>query len=155
MGSTAETQSTPVQVTDDETALFAIQLASASVLPMALKSSRDHGQELFSHVCIWELFSSSDQKPRSSGHAWPYPPSSYGLLRPHLLRTYTSRRRRPALRAWSSLQIFHQERRWCLDSCSLSPESWQGLHGKLVSIYEATPKIVISVPLIYLIMLNI
>nr|VDD31986.1 unnamed protein product [Brassica oleracea] len=52
MGSTAETQSTPVQVTDDETALFAIQLASASVLPMALKSSRDHGQELFSHVCI-------------------------------------------------------------------------------------------------------
>ncbi|CAN6861224.1 flavone 3'-O-methyltransferase 1-like [Brassica napus] len=39
MGSTAQTQSTPVQVTDDETALFAIQLASASVLPMALKSA--------------------------------------------------------------------------------------------------------------------
>ncbi|KAJ4875630.1 Flavone 3'-O-methyltransferase 1 [Raphanus sativus] len=39
MISTAETQSTPVQVTDDETALFAIQLASASVLPMALKSA--------------------------------------------------------------------------------------------------------------------
>uniref|UniRef100_M4CFM7 Uncharacterized protein n=1 Tax=Brassica campestris TaxID=3711 RepID=M4CFM7_BRACM len=39
MGSTAETHSTPVQVTDDETALFAIQLASASVLPMALKSA--------------------------------------------------------------------------------------------------------------------
>ncbi|EFH40566.1 O-methyltransferase 1 [Arabidopsis lyrata subsp. lyrata] len=39
MGSTAETQLTPVQVTDDEAALFAMQLASASVLPMALKSA--------------------------------------------------------------------------------------------------------------------
>uniref|UniRef100_A0A1J3FWY0 Flavone 3'-O-methyltransferase 1 n=1 Tax=Noccaea caerulescens TaxID=107243 RepID=A0A1J3FWY0_NOCCA len=39
MGSTAETQITPVQVTDNEAALFAMQLASASVLPMALKSA--------------------------------------------------------------------------------------------------------------------
>lgn len=41
MGSTAETQITPVQVTDDEAALFAMQLASASVLPMVLKSALD------------------------------------------------------------------------------------------------------------------
>lgn len=39
MGSTAETQITPVQVTDDEAALFAMQLVSASVLPMALKAA--------------------------------------------------------------------------------------------------------------------
>ncbi|CAH2070010.1 unnamed protein product [Thlaspi arvense] len=39
MGSRKETQLTPLQITDDETALFAIQLASASVLPMALKSA--------------------------------------------------------------------------------------------------------------------
>ncbi|XP_010446534.1 PREDICTED: flavone 3'-O-methyltransferase 1-like [Camelina sativa] len=41
MGSTGETQITPVQVTDDEAALFAMQLASASVLPMALKAALD------------------------------------------------------------------------------------------------------------------
>ncbi|XP_010520933.1 PREDICTED: flavone 3'-O-methyltransferase 1-like [Tarenaya hassleriana] len=39
MGSTAETQITPAQVSDDEANLFAMQLASASVLPMVLKSA--------------------------------------------------------------------------------------------------------------------
>ncbi|CAN8248235.1 unnamed protein product [Cochlearia groenlandica] len=39
MVTTAETQITPVKVTDDEAALFAMQLASASVLPMALKTA--------------------------------------------------------------------------------------------------------------------
>ncbi|CAH2070013.1 unnamed protein product [Thlaspi arvense] len=37
MGEMVETQITPVQVTDDEASLFAMQLSSASVLPMALK----------------------------------------------------------------------------------------------------------------------
>ncbi|KAJ4875628.1 Flavone 3'-O-methyltransferase 1 [Raphanus sativus] len=41
MGSTTETQITPVQVTDDEAALFAMQLASASVLPIVLKTALD------------------------------------------------------------------------------------------------------------------
>ncbi|KAL1218688.1 Flavone 3'-O-methyltransferase 1 [Cardamine amara subsp. amara] len=39
MGTKAETQITPDQVTDDEAALFAMQLTTASVLPMALKSA--------------------------------------------------------------------------------------------------------------------
>lgn len=42
MGSTgqaAETQMTPTQVSDEEANLFAMQLASASVLPMVLKSA--------------------------------------------------------------------------------------------------------------------
>ncbi|KAL5540012.1 hypothetical protein UlMin_043967 [Ulmus minor] len=37
MGSTAETQMTPTQVSDEEANLFALKLASASVLPMVLK----------------------------------------------------------------------------------------------------------------------
>lgn len=39
MGSTGETQMTPVQVSDEEANLFAIQLTSASVLPMVLKTA--------------------------------------------------------------------------------------------------------------------
>ncbi|CAI0453222.1 unnamed protein product [Linum tenue] len=39
MGSSAETQMTPTQVSDEEANLFAMQLASASVLPMVLKSA--------------------------------------------------------------------------------------------------------------------
>ncbi|CAI0397630.1 unnamed protein product [Linum tenue] len=39
MGSTPETQMTPTQVSDEEANLFAMQLASASVLPMVLKSA--------------------------------------------------------------------------------------------------------------------
>ncbi|GMY07636.1 caffeic acid 3-O-methyltransferase [Fagus crenata] len=39
MGSTGETQMTPTQVSDEEANLFAMQLASASVLPMVLKSA--------------------------------------------------------------------------------------------------------------------
>ncbi|XP_050237154.1 caffeic acid 3-O-methyltransferase [Mercurialis annua] len=39
MGSTGETQITPTQVSDEEANLFAMQLASASVLPMVLKSA--------------------------------------------------------------------------------------------------------------------
>nr|NP_001295701.1 caffeic acid 3-O-methyltransferase [Jatropha curcas]ACT87981.1 caffeic acid O-methyltransferase [Jatropha curcas] len=39
MGSIAETQMTPTQVSDEEANLFAMQLASASVLPMVLKSA--------------------------------------------------------------------------------------------------------------------
>nr|prf caffeic acid O-methyltransferase [Stylosanthes humilis] len=39
MGSTGETQITPTVVSDEEANLFAMQLASASVLPMVLKSA--------------------------------------------------------------------------------------------------------------------
>ncbi|KAM2281078.1 caffeic acid 3-O-methyltransferase-like [Malus sylvestris] len=39
MGSTVETQMTPTQVSDEEANLFAMQLASASVLPMVLKAA--------------------------------------------------------------------------------------------------------------------
>lgn len=39
MGSTGETQITPTHVSDEEANLFAMQLASASVLPMILKSA--------------------------------------------------------------------------------------------------------------------
>nr|KJB23957.1 hypothetical protein B456_004G125600 [Gossypium raimondii] len=39
MGSTGETQMTPTQVSDEEANLFAMQLTSASVLPMVLKSA--------------------------------------------------------------------------------------------------------------------
>ncbi|CAH2047952.1 unnamed protein product [Thlaspi arvense] len=39
MSSTAETQITSVQVPDEETSLFVMQLASASVLPMVLQSA--------------------------------------------------------------------------------------------------------------------
>ncbi|TQD94518.1 hypothetical protein C1H46_019763 [Malus baccata] len=39
MGSTPETQMTPTQVSDEEANLFAMQLASASVLPMVLKAA--------------------------------------------------------------------------------------------------------------------
>ncbi|KAJ6887680.1 caffeic acid 3-O-methyltransferase 1 [Populus alba x Populus x berolinensis] len=39
MGSTGETQMTPTQVSDEEAHLFAMQLASASVLPMILKTA--------------------------------------------------------------------------------------------------------------------
>ncbi|MBA0773572.1 hypothetical protein Gotri_008839 [Gossypium trilobum] len=39
MGSISETQMTPTQVSDEEANLFAMQLASASVLPMVLKSA--------------------------------------------------------------------------------------------------------------------
>ncbi|KAL5145757.1 Caffeic acid 3-O-methyltransferase [Glycine soja] len=39
MGSAAETQITPTHVSDEEANLFAMQLASASVLPMVLKSA--------------------------------------------------------------------------------------------------------------------
>lgn len=39
MGSSGETQMTPTQVSDEEANLFAMQLASASVLPMVLKSA--------------------------------------------------------------------------------------------------------------------
>ena len=39
MDSTGETQMTPTQVSDEEANLFAMQLASASVLPMVLKSA--------------------------------------------------------------------------------------------------------------------
>ncbi|XP_068330048.1 caffeic acid 3-O-methyltransferase-like [Pyrus communis] len=39
MGSTGETQMTPTQVSDEETNLFAMQLASASVPPMVLKAA--------------------------------------------------------------------------------------------------------------------
>ncbi|KAF2299180.1 hypothetical protein GH714_030908 [Hevea brasiliensis] len=39
MDSTSETQMTPTQVSDEEANLFAMQLASASVLPMVLKSA--------------------------------------------------------------------------------------------------------------------
>lgn len=39
MGSTAETQMTPTQISDEEANLFAVQLTSASVLPMVLKSA--------------------------------------------------------------------------------------------------------------------
>lgn len=39
MGSTTETQMTPTQVSDEEANLFAMQLTSASVLPMVLKSA--------------------------------------------------------------------------------------------------------------------
>ncbi|KHN23295.1 Caffeic acid 3-O-methyltransferase isoform B [Glycine soja] len=39
MGSTGETQITPTYVSDEEANLFAMQLASASVLPMVLKSA--------------------------------------------------------------------------------------------------------------------
>ncbi|OAY59596.1 caffeic acid 3-O-methyltransferase [Manihot esculenta] len=39
MGSTAETQMTPTQISDEEANLFAMQLTSASVLPMVLKSA--------------------------------------------------------------------------------------------------------------------
>nr|ABG27066.1 caffeic acid O-methyltransferase [Boehmeria nivea] len=39
MGSTGETQMTPTQVSDEEANLFAMQLASASVLPMVLKTA--------------------------------------------------------------------------------------------------------------------
>ena len=39
MGSSSETQMTPTQVSDEEASLFAMQLASASVLPMVLKSA--------------------------------------------------------------------------------------------------------------------
>ncbi|BFG23611.1 hypothetical protein CerSpe_098850 [Prunus speciosa] len=39
MGSTGETQMTPTQVSDEEANLFAMQLASASVLPMVLKAA--------------------------------------------------------------------------------------------------------------------
>ncbi|XP_050237151.1 caffeic acid 3-O-methyltransferase-like [Mercurialis annua] len=39
MGSIGETQITPTQVSDEEANLFAMQLASASVLPMVLKSA--------------------------------------------------------------------------------------------------------------------
>lgn len=41
MGSTGETQMTPTQVSDEEANLFAMQLASASVLPMVLKTALD------------------------------------------------------------------------------------------------------------------
>ncbi|MBA0835286.1 hypothetical protein Goarm_007573 [Gossypium armourianum] len=41
MGSIGETQMTPTQVSDEEANLFAMQLASASVLPMVLKSAID------------------------------------------------------------------------------------------------------------------
>lgn len=40
-GQTAETQMTPTQVSDEEANLFAMQLASASVLPMVLKAALD------------------------------------------------------------------------------------------------------------------
>jgi len=39
MGSTGETQITPTHISDEEANLFAMQLASASVLPMILKSA--------------------------------------------------------------------------------------------------------------------
>ena len=39
MGSAGETQITPIHVSDEEANLFAMQLASASVLPMILKSA--------------------------------------------------------------------------------------------------------------------
>ncbi|OIW15324.1 hypothetical protein TanjilG_10764 [Lupinus angustifolius] len=39
MGSTGETQITPTHVSDEEANLFAMQLASASILPMVLKSA--------------------------------------------------------------------------------------------------------------------
>ncbi|KAL6123001.1 hypothetical protein ACLB2K_075524 [Fragaria x ananassa] len=39
MGSTGETQMTPTHVSDEEANLFAMQLASASVLPMVLKAA--------------------------------------------------------------------------------------------------------------------
>lgn len=39
MGSSGETQMTPTQVSDEEANLFAMQLASASVLPMVLKAA--------------------------------------------------------------------------------------------------------------------
>ncbi|CAL0327523.1 unnamed protein product [Lupinus luteus] len=39
MGSTDETQITPTHVSDEEANLFAMQLASASILPMVLKSA--------------------------------------------------------------------------------------------------------------------
>lgn len=39
MGSTGETQITPTHISDEEANLFAMQLASASVLPMVLKSA--------------------------------------------------------------------------------------------------------------------
>ena len=39
MGSAGETQMTPTQVSDEEANLFAMQLTSASVLPMILKSA--------------------------------------------------------------------------------------------------------------------
>ncbi|XP_009352092.2 caffeic acid 3-O-methyltransferase-like [Pyrus x bretschneideri] len=39
MGSTGETQMTPTQVSDEEASLFAMQLASVSVLPMVLKAA--------------------------------------------------------------------------------------------------------------------
>ncbi|KAE8710729.1 Caffeic acid 3-O-methyltransferase [Hibiscus syriacus] len=41
MGSTTETQMTPTHVSDEEAHLFAMQLTSASVLPMVLKSAID------------------------------------------------------------------------------------------------------------------
>ncbi|KAL4383372.1 hypothetical protein GQ457_15G011860 [Hibiscus cannabinus] len=43
MGSIGETQMTPTQVSDEEGNLFAMQLASASVLPMVLKSAIELG----------------------------------------------------------------------------------------------------------------
>ncbi|KAI9157337.1 hypothetical protein LWI28_020873 [Acer negundo] len=39
MGSSAETQMTPTQISDEDANLFAMQLTSASVLPMVLKSA--------------------------------------------------------------------------------------------------------------------
>ncbi|KAG2302639.1 hypothetical protein Bca52824_031290 [Brassica carinata] len=43
MDSKAETKLTSVQITDEETSLFAMQLASSSVLPMALHSGLELG----------------------------------------------------------------------------------------------------------------
>ncbi|KAJ6376230.1 hypothetical protein OIU77_001074 [Salix suchowensis] len=77
MGSTGDqTQMTPTQVSDEEAHLFAMQLASASVLPMILKTAIEldlleimakAGPGAFLSI-IRDSFSSPYQKPRCSCH---------------------------------------------------------------------------------------
>ncbi|KAM1017712.1 hypothetical protein ACFX2A_048242 [Malus domestica] len=61
MGSTGETQMTPTQVSDEETNLFAMQLANAPAFPMVLKTALEFDLlEIMTKVGHGTFFSPAD-----------------------------------------------------------------------------------------------
>ncbi|CAL1395952.1 unnamed protein product [Linum trigynum] len=105
---------TLTRVYDEEANLFAMQLASASVLPMMLKSALE--MDLLEIIvkagpgaCLSpaEICPPPHQEPRSSPHDRQHQPHPRFLLRTHLLTPYPPPRNRSvSLQRCPCLQVF-------------------------------------------------
>ena len=95
MGSAGETQMTPTQVSDEEANLFAMQLTSASVLPMVLKSALELDLlEIIAKAGPGAFVSPSDivsQLPTKNPHAHVMLDRMLRLLASYSILTYSLR----------------------------------------------------------------